>query len=190
METLIIILILAAAVVLLAAGLVAWLTIRKKRSTNLREKFGPEYDYAMQVTGDKRAAEETLLEREKRVKQLAIQALDPDKFFQYKAEWDEIQADFVNKPSASVEKANRLITEVMVARGFPVEDFEQRAADISVLYPEFVSNYRSAHAIALESQQNGVSTEELRQAMINYRVLFEELLETEDAPEKITANMN
>jgi hypothetical protein len=187
MNTLILVLILLGAVLLLAAGLIAWLVIRARRSVKLREKFGPEYDYTMQITGDKRAAEETLAEREKRVKKLAIQTLDPDKLNQYKIEWGEIQTDFVDKPTASVEKANRLITEVMVARGFPVEDFEQRVADISVLYPEFVSNYRNAHAIALASQHDGVSTEDLRQAMIYYRSLFEVLLETEGNQEKVYA---
>ncbi len=176
-ETLIIILI--AVAVLIVAGLVTWIAIRKRRSQKLREKFGPEYDYIMEHVGDQRAAEETLEEREKRVNKLAIRALDADEWDHYHADWVEIQADFVDEPSESVEKANDLIKEVMEARGFPVVDFEQRVADISVLYPDFVSNYRSAHAIALRNHHNGgVSTEELRQAMVHYRSLFEELLDT------------
>ena len=178
------ILILIAVVALLVAGLITWYAIRIRRSHNLREKFGPEYDYTMEREGDRRIAEETLVEREKRVKKLDIQFLDPHTLDRYQAEWAEIQADFVDKPSESVKEADRLIMEVMVARGFPVADFEQRAADISVLYPDVVSNYRNAHAIAVKGQNNGVSTEDLRQSMVYYRSLFEELLETEKTAEK------
>jgi hypothetical protein len=187
MDTLILVLILAAAVFLLVAGVAAWVALSARRSQQLRQKFGPEYDYTLNVTGDKQTAEGALLGREKRVKRLTIQALAPDRLDQYQAEWSEIQADFVDHPTESVEKANRLITEVMVARGFPVEDFEQRVADISVLYPEFVSNYRSAHAIAALSQHDEASTEDLRQAMIDYRSLFEVLLETAVPEEKVPA---
>jgi hypothetical protein len=101
----------------------------------------------------------------------------------YHEEWIEIQAGFVDDPSKSVAEANRLITEVMIARGFPVADFEQRAADLSVLYPDFVSNYRNAHAIAMKNQNYETSTEDLRQAMVYYRSLFEELLGTVDVKE-------
>lgn len=177
------ILILIAVGVLLAAGLLTWYATRIGRSRKLREKFGPEYDYTMEKEGDRRTAEEILLEREKRVNKLDIQPLDPNTLDRYQAEWAEIQADFVDKPLESVKEANRLIIEVMVSRGFPVADFEQRSADISVLYPDFVSNYRNAHAIAVMSQNNGTSTEDLRQAMVYYRSLFEELLETEKTTE-------
>jgi len=178
-ETLMIVLL--AVAVLVVAGLVIWMVIRRQRSQKLREKFGPEYDYIMEHVGDQRTAEETLEEREKRVNKLAIRALEPNEWDHYHTEWVEIQSDFVDEPSESVEKANGLIKEVMEARGFPVADFEQRVADISVLYPDFVSNYRNAHAIALRNQHNGgVSTEEFRQAMVYYRSLFEELLETSE----------
>jgi hypothetical protein len=178
-ETLIIVLI--ALAVFIIAGLVAWVVLRSIRSRKLRKKFGPEYDYTMEKLGDRRTAEETLEEREKRVSKLTIRTLDTDEWDQFHTEWIEIQADFVDKPAESVEEANRLIKQVMEARGFPVADFEQRVADISVLYPDFVSNYRNAHAIAVRNQRNGgVSTEELRQAMVYYRSLFEELLETSE----------
>jgi len=180
-ETLILILI--AAAVLLTASLIAWLAIRRWRSHKLRGKFGSEYDYTMEKVGDRRAVEETLAEREKRVSKLEIRALHDDERDRYHGEWIEIQANFVDDPTKSVEEANRLITEVMIARGFPVADFEQRAADLSVMYPEFVSNYRSAYDIALKNQRNGASTEELRQAMVYYRSLFEELLGTVEANE-------
>ncbi len=180
MDTNTLILILIAVVVLIVAGIVAWLAIRWRRSQKLREKFGPEYDYTMKKVGDRQLAEETLAEREKRVNQLAIRDLEPDKQDRYHTEWIEIQADFVDEPSESVEEANRLITEIMIARGFPVADFEQRAADISVVYPDFVSNYRNAYAIAEKNQHDGASTEELRQAMVYYRSVVEELLGIED----------
>ncbi len=180
-ETLIPILIAVAA--LIAASLLAWLAIRRWRSQKLRGKFGPEYDYTIEKVGDRRAAEETLAEREKRVSKLEIRALHDDEIERYHREWVEIQADFVDDPSKSVEDANRLITEVMIARGFPVADFEQRAADLSVMYPEFVPNYRSAYDIALTNQRNGASTEELRQAMVYYRSLFKELLGTVEVNE-------
>ena len=170
--------------VLLLASLLAWYATRIMRSRKLREKYGPEYDYAMENEGDRHAAEEILLEREKRVRKLELQALDGHTLDRYQAEWAEIQADFVDKPVEAVKEADRLIIEVMVARGFPTADFEQRAADISVLYPDFVSNYRNAHAITVRSQNNGVSTEDLRQAMVYYRSLFEVLLEKEKSTEK------
>ncbi len=122
--------------------------------------------------------EETLSEREKRVSKLDIRVLDENERDRYQGEWVEIQAHFVDNPSKSVDDCNRLITEVMVTRGFPVADFEQRAADLSVMYPDFVPNYRSAYAIALKNKRNETTTEELRQAMIYYHSLFDELLGT------------
>jgi hypothetical protein len=134
----------------------------------------------MGVVGDRRAAEETLMEREKRIKKVEIRTLNEDEKVRYRGEWSEIQANFVDSPSRSVEEANRLIMEVMSLRGFPVADFDQRAADLSVMYPDFVSNYRNAHEIAMKNQRNGTSTEELRQAMVYYHSLFEELLGIEE----------
>jgi hypothetical protein len=174
---------LIAAVVLITVGLGVWLATRKMRSQKLREKFGPEYDYAMEKAGDQRTAEEILKEREKRVTELELRALNENERDRYHEDWVEVQAGFVDEPSKSVEDANRLITEVMIARGFPVADFEQRAADLSVLYPNFVSNYRNAYAIALKNQNNETSTEDLRQAMVYYRSLFEELLGTMEVKE-------
>lgn len=184
MNTQSIILIAAVAVVILAVALIAWLSMGSRRSQKLREKYGPEYDYTMEKMGDQRTAEEKLLEREKRVHKLELRNLDPGEYEQYHEKWVAIQAEFVDKPAEAVERANELIKEVMVARGFPMADFEQRAADISVLYPDFVTNYRNAHDIAVKSQNDGVSTEDLRQAMVYFRSLFEELLETRTAKDK------
>lgn len=186
-ETIIVILIAVAVVV---AG-IAIVSSRESRSKHLREKFGPEYDYTMEKVGDKRAVEETLAERERRIKTLNIRALDEHERERYRSDWAEVQADFVDDPSKSIEAANRLITEVMVARGFPVADFEQRAADLSVLYPEFVPNYRNAYDLVLKNQRNGATTEELRQAMVYYRSMFAELLgvvEGKDVTEKEIVN--
>jgi len=184
-ETLILILI---AVGILAVVVLAVLTgTRKGRSQKLREKYGPEYDFTMEKVGGQRKTEETLKEREKRVNKLDIRALDEHARERYHGEWNKIQTDFVDNPSKSVEQANRLIMEVMVARGFPVADIEQRAADLSVMYPNFVPNYRNAYAIALKNQHNEASTEELRQAMVYYHSLFEELLGTVEAKENEAA---
>jgi hypothetical protein len=172
--------ILIAAAVLIVGGIGIWFALRLSRSRNLRQKFGPEYDYTMEKVGDRRAVEETLAEREKRISKLDIRSLDEAERDRYHGEWLEIQADFVDNPSKSVDSGNRLITEVMVARGFPVADFEQRAADLSVMYPDFVINYRNAYAIALKNKGNQTSTEELRQAMVYYHSLFEELLGATD----------
>jgi hypothetical protein len=171
-ETLIAVLVVLVVVI---AG-IALVSTRGSRSQHLREKFGPEYDYTLEKLGDKRVAEETLAEREKRISKLNIRDLDEHERDRYKKDWSDVQAEFVDDPSKSIEKANQLITEVMVARGFPVADFEQRAADLSVLYPEFVSNYRSAYDIAQANQNNRASTEELRQSIVYYRSMFAELL--------------
>ena len=165
--------------VLIVVGLVLGVLFasRKKRSSQkLREKFGPEYDLTMEKTGGQRAAEAALGEREKRVNKLDIRDMNQNEQDRYRAEWVGIQADFVDDPSKSLEKANQLVTETMIVRGFPVADFDQRAADLSVMYPSFVSDYRSANAVALKNQRNETTTEELRQAMVYYRSLFEQLL--------------
>jgi len=163
-------------VILIAVGYIAWYITRKRRSHKLREKFDPEYNYTLNKAEDQRKTEEIPEGRENRVTNLDILALNENETGHFNEEWTEIQTGFEDDPSKTVEEANRLITEVMIARGFPVADFEQRAADISVLYPDFVSNYRSANAIALINQSNVPSTEEFRQAMVYYRSLFEELL--------------
>jgi hypothetical protein len=174
------VLIFVVVVILFAAGLGIWFASRTRRSKNLREKFGPEYDLSLEKEGSKRTAEEALKEREKRVTKLDVRDLNQNERDRYHTEWLEVQAQFVDDPSKALAKANLLITEVMLARGFPVADFEQRAADVSVLYPNFVTNYRSANAIAMKNQLNQASTEEMRQAMVSYRTLFDELLGTLD----------
>lgn len=171
-------LLLIAVLVVLAAGLGIWLVIRRQHSEQLREKFGPEYDYTLEKTGDQRAAEAALEEREKRFQELNVHELEEAARERYQNEWLEVQSDFVDNPSKAVEDANRLVTEVMIARGFPVADFEQRAADLSVMYPDLVANYRQAYAIATQNQHNSASTEDLRRSMVYYHSMFAELLGT------------
>lgn len=176
--------IIIAAVVLILAGIGVWLTIIKMRSIRLKKKFGPEYDFTLDKLGDRKTAEEDLKERESRVVKLDIHPLNERERERYLNEWIEIQAEFVDTPLKSVEKANRLITEVMIARGFPVADIEQRAADLSVIYPNVVPNYRKANSLTYTTQNGNVSTEDLRQAMVYYRSTFNELAGTIEPVER------
>jgi hypothetical protein len=170
---------LAAAVILIVAAL-AWLYVRKRRSTSadLRQKFGPEYERAVLAHGSERKAEAKLVDREKRVEKLNIRDLDPMEHDNFSKRWAAVQSRFVDSPKGAVTEADDLVSSVMKARGYPVSDFDQRAADISVDHPRVVENYRSAHEIALRVGKDQASTEELRTAMIHYRELFEELVQT------------
>ncbi len=168
--------IIVVAVLVIAGIILAPLFARRRRSQNLRTKFGTEYDHTLQVTGDEKKARTELEERQKRVKSLNILPLSASDRECYMAEWSAIQSNFVDVPGQAVLDADRLIMEVMQLRAYPLSDFEQRAADISVMYPNLVSNYRAARVIAIKNEQQLADTEELRQAMIFYRSLFEELL--------------
>jgi hypothetical protein len=161
-----------AIVIVIAALLIA----RKRRSDHLKQQFGPEYDRAIKQHGDARHAEPVLLEREKRVEKFSLHPLSPVERERYAAEWASIQKRFVDDPSIAVAQAEKLVTAVMSARGYPMGDFEQRAADISVNYPTVVQNYRSAREITLRHAQGQSSTEDLRQSMVYFRSLFDELL--------------
>ncbi len=165
-----------AIIIVIVVLLIISTAARGLRSRRLKEKFGPEYDYMMDKAGDRRAAEEDLQEREKRVNELNVHPLRDDEIERYHNEWVEIQAGFVENPLASTERANREITEVMIARGFPVADYEERTEDLSVLYPDFVPGYREANEILSRSHADGVPTEELRKAIVKLHSLFDELL--------------
>jgi hypothetical protein len=169
---------LAVAVILIIAVLVL-LYMRKRRSTtaNLRKKFGPEYDRAVRVHGTERKAEAKLEEREKRVGKLNLRDLDPMERERFTKQWESVQSRFVDSPKGAVAEADDLVSSLMKVRGYPVSDFDQRAADISVDHPRVVENYRSAHEIALRVGKDGSTTEELRTAMIHYRSLFDELVQ-------------
>jgi len=176
---------LAAAVIVIVA-VVAWLYVRKRRGTTagLRQKFGPEYDRAVVTHGSKRKAEAKLADREKRIENLNIRDLDSMEHERYLKQWQAVQSRFVDSPKGAVAEADDLVSSVMKARGYPVSDFEQRAADISVDHPRVVENYRSAHEIALRVGKDQATTEDLRTAMIHYRSLFEELVQVPVAVER------
>ncbi len=167
----------AAAIVIFA--MLAWLYVRRHRSTtaDLRQKFGPEYDRAVLKHGSERKAEAKLADREKRVEKLNIRDLDPVEHERFLKRWESVQSRFVDSPKGAVTEADDLVSSLMKTRGYPVSDFDQRAADISVDHPRVVDNYRSAHEIALRAGNDDATTEDLRTAMIHYRSLFEELVQ-------------
>jgi hypothetical protein len=162
---------------------VAWLYGSRRRSQRLREKFGPEYDRALNERGDRRQAETELEARAKRVRLLDIRPLTKVEAATFSEQWRSIQATFVDDPKRAVTDANQLVKEIMQARGYPVGDFERRAADISVDHPNVVENYRKAREIAERNQRGQCTTEDLRKAIVHYRALFEELLETREPAE-------
>jgi hypothetical protein len=170
-------LIIVAVVFLIVGGLLATAVTRLQRSRRLKERFGPEYERALDRAGDKRRAEAELEARMAHVQNLNIRALSAEEVNRFSMEWQQTQTEFVDRPLGAVQKADRLIREVMSTRGYPMEDFEQRAADISVDYPELVTNYRELHAIASKGEGEQVSTEEMRQAMVAGRELFERLVQ-------------
>ena len=168
-----IIIIVLVVVVLALAG---FIYIQRNRSDKLRSRFGPEYERAIADSGGKGKAEAQLLEREKRVKSLSIRPLEPADRERFSKSWTGLQTEFVDDPERSIGHADSLLADVMSARGYPVSDFEQLSADISVDHPAVVQNYRAAHDIALRLGRGEANTEDLRQAMIHYRSLFEDLV--------------
>ncbi len=172
------------ALLIVAALVVAGLVItamRKRQGERLQQKFGNEYEHQVQAAGGSRAkAEAELLKREHRHKKLDIHPLPPEQREAFRDNWKEVQARFVDDPQRSIALADALVADVMKARGYPVENFEQRAADISVDNPRIVENYRAAHTIAMRHGEGKADTEDLRAAMIGYRKLFEELLGAEE----------
>jgi hypothetical protein len=179
-------LIIAAAVVILIIVALIWLYMRRRRNATaaLRQKFGPEYDRAVLTHGSEKKAESQLADREKRVEKLKIRDLDPTEHERYSKQWEAVQSRFVDSPKGAVAEADDLVSSVMKTRGYPVSDFDQRAADISVDHPRVVENYRSAHEIALRLGKDQASTEDLRTAMIHYRSLFEELVQAPTTVER------
>jgi hypothetical protein len=170
------IVIVVAAVVVTAA--VVWAAMKSRRSRVLQDRFGPEYDRTVRATDDKREAEAELAARAERRNSLDIRPLTPAARERYLAQWQEVQARFVDDPEGAVRDADMLIQSAMRDRGYPVDDFEQRSADISVDHPHVVENYRQGHRLASASARGDGSTEDLRQAMQHYRALFEELVDS------------
>jgi hypothetical protein len=166
-----------AVVVMVVAGLSIWFFMRKRRTEKLREKFGgAEYTRAVKAGGSQRQAETALDKRADRVQSFHIRLLGPNDRARFVESWRKVQSRFVDGPGGAVTEADQLLGDVMSTRGYPVSDFEQRAADISVDYPLVLENYRSAHEIAIRQTRGEASTEDLRQAMIHYRTLFDELV--------------
>ena len=160
-----------------AAGV--WLRTRQhRRSFKLREGFGPEYEHAVQEFGDAGRAERELAARERRVRKLDIRLLSPQERDRFGAEWANVQHRFVDDPQAAVAQANQLVKSLMATRGYPIDDFEQRVADLSVDHAGVVQHYRAARVLARTAEAGNATTEDLRQAMVHYRILFADLLET------------
>lgn len=177
--------VLAVIVAFIIGGLLGTVFTRRQRTKRLQEKFGPEYERTLNELGDKRQAEHELEARLDHVKTLDIRPLSAEETESYTNEWRVTQAEFVDEPLTALQKADRIIREVMKAKGYPVEDFEQRVADISVDYPELVTDYRGLHLIAVKEEDEEVSTEEMRQAMVHGRALFENLVNKEAEVEEI-----
>jgi hypothetical protein len=167
-----------AVLVLALVAVLGWVMYDRRRSASLKSRFGPEYGRVVKEADDRRAAEAELAARQKRVDELDIRPLPQAERDRYAAEWKTVQARFVDEPAAAISEADRLIGDVMEAQGYPVADFDQRAADVSVDHPGVVDHYRAAHAIATtEAEPDATTTtEDLRQAMVHYRALFEDLL--------------
>ncbi len=177
------------AIAVVAAAAVAWFVLNRKRSEQLRERFGPEYDHAVEQAGDVRKAEASLQARAKRVAGLHIDALTPDEAARFSSAWKRVQGQFVDDPGRAISEADRLVGEVMAARGYPVGDFDQRVEDISADHPDVVMNYRAARDIAQHHSHGLANTEDLRQAMVHYRALFRDVLtdaEVHDAQDEPT----
>jgi dephospho-CoA kinase len=173
------ILIAAMVVVVAVVIVVAISASRRTRTARLKERFGPEYERTVFEAGEQKAAEKELAARERKRDKLDILPLAPEALQEYANRWRKVQTAFVDNPSSAVGDADRLVTEVMHERGYPVDDFDQQAADISVDQPGVVENYRAAHGIHLLQQKGDVGTEQQRQAFVHYRALFEKLLESE-----------
>jgi len=178
-------------VALVVAGV--WMLVRKRQSEHLRKHFGPEYDRTVDAHGSRSKAEADLVARQRRVQKMQLVPLVPEQAQRFADEWRMLQSRFVDNPKGVLMDADRLVSELMRQRGYPMGDFESRAADISVDHAAVVHHYRSARAIALRDRNGEADTEALRQAVVHYRALFSELLEVDEhhdaIPERRTAAM-
>lgn len=175
MSTVVIVILIVVIVALLAGG--AALYLRRKRSAQLREDFGPEYEREVAGAPSRTAAEKNLQERKKRHHKLDIRPLEHDERAGYRESWEKVQRGFVDSPGDAVREADRLVIAIMGTRGYPTDDFDQRADDVSVEHPEVVAHYRQAHQVAVAHERGDAGTEDLRQAAISYRSLVQALLE-------------
>lgn len=165
-------------IALMLVAVAAWVYMqRRKQSQRLQSHYGPEYGRTVEQLGNQAKAEAALVAREKRLEGLTIVPLTAADAAKFGQSWNGLQGRFVDNPKGAVIEADRLVSEVMAKRGYPMGDFERRAADISVDHPAVVSNYRAASAIALRGENGAATTEDLRKAVVHYRALFDELLE-------------
>jgi hypothetical protein len=177
--------ILAGVLVLLLFAFGAWVSYQKKQSHRLQQRFGPEYGRTVDELGSQTKAESELKAREKRVERLHILPLAPSDAARFSEAWKILQGRFVDDPKGVFVQADQLVRELMLKRGYPVGDFERRAADISVDHPGVVDHYRAAQAIAMRNERGEADTEELRKAVVHYRALFNELLEVSEAKQEV-----
>jgi hypothetical protein len=173
------------AIALVVAGL--WTAWKQRRTAQLRGRFGPEYDRAVEAANGRRHGERELREREEHRDRLDIRPLTPGARDRYRGEWRKTQSRFVDDPSTAVGEADRLVQDVMRERGYPTDDFDQRVGDVSVDHPHVAEHYREAHKVAVARERGEANTEDLRQSLIHYRSLFDELLEAEE-PEPVDAS--
>jgi cytoskeletal protein RodZ len=172
-------------VVVLAVAVGVWtFTRQRQKREELREQFGPEYQRTVERHDSRSDAERELAQRSERVEQLHIRPLAPDRSAHYAEQWRVVQADFVDDPERAIGTADSLIAEVLQARGYPMGDFEQRAADISVEHAGVVEHYRAAHAVAVRVPRGEATTEDMREAMLHYRTLFDDVIDTRDSMPK------
>jgi hypothetical protein len=169
--------VIAVVVVLAVVAALAAAAARRRKSERIKGRFGPEYERTVEEAGSRRKAESELSARERRREELDIRPLQPAARDRYVQAWRDVQVRFVDMPSESLREADALVTQVMGDCGYPMEDFEQRAADVSVDHPRVVEDYRTAHAISQANDGGRATTEDLRRAMVHYRTLFENLLD-------------
>jgi hypothetical protein len=169
-------------ILILLAIVAGALLMRRRRSDQLADRFGPEYERTVERMGSRGKAEADLAAREKRVQKLEIVPLAAQEAQRFRAEWQTLQSRFVDSPRTAMTEADLLVRDLMTRRGYPVTDFETRAADISVDHPHVVEHYRAAHEISLLHQRGQADTEAMRQALVHYRALFSELLEVQPEP--------
>jgi hypothetical protein len=175
-------LLLVVAAIVIVGAVLGWVFMQRRKSHALRTRFGPEYDRAVDVTGAPEKAEAMLADRVKRVERFDITPLEPAERDRFANEWKRVQGQFVDQPREAVIDGDRLIADVMRLRGYPVEDFDQRADDLSVHHPGVVEHYRAGRKLVVRHERGEASTEDLRQAMVHLRALFVDLVE--DRPDR------
>ena len=171
--------------ILIVVAILAWYFLRERRTASLRAKFGPEYHRALNEFGSRDRAEDALVARQRRMAKIQVHPLSAGQRERFADQWHVVQTRFVDDPAASIHEADQLVCDVMRTRGYPMSEFEHRADDLSVDHPNVVRDYRAAHEIALRHEQGQATTEDLRKALVYYRSLFDELLESSAQPQEV-----